>query len=1003
MQPAASAPGKGGPQGAAPSLAIDARTEFDQGATPGINAKVREQSAKYDQDQETYQRQSQKARDDGEQRIAEETERTRTQQEGLREQAQEEVDTHRDQWRDENRKIQEDYGTKSSDKQREIDRQIEEKVQTAQARADTELTSAETEADAERVKAEAKAAEKKQEAENKPRSWWERVKGVVSDAFDAIRDAVNGIFDELRKAVKALIEAAKSVVHAIIDAARDAIVGFIKAFGEFVKGLVTIALAAFPELAAKARAWIDKKVGEATDAVNRAAEALKDAADAALDAVGAALDAALSAMQAGFNAALDALEFLAKLAVDAMEAVAKLVEMLTNFGPFLDGARKVMDDPGAIIDALKQAIGGMIGGVPAAAYAKLQEFAGQFGGSAELAPAGPAPATAGPSPATRVQRQPDTGTTPAHAKRHVSASQHLSGILRHLGKGLDHLKTNWWEELKKVGWNLLWPWPAVWGDLKDIWKEIKVAWAAAWDLKVSQVIDSVLTMTQKINSILGNLYGWFFIASVLIGAIIGAFFGGAGAIPGALAGAAFAGEVGEALVIGLITTEAAVIVKSVADLSIGNDTGAEDEDDYSKIGGSTLTIAITVAMMLLGEIAAKLAKSIWEGVVGLFKGERPPEVKVNVEGGETKGPSTDTPEVKGEAPEIVDGERVVASEKSPDGHEVKVTEEGTCLVCTTCEEIGAHYREQLKGDSPEIREIKGELETAREMPNGEPKAAEIERIREKLEKIKSAEAGSPAQVKMQAMEKAATDAAGAIKDLKEVKLRSDEVGELRADPSAKKELAKLEAEVDALERERVKLQDEVEAAADAAKDPDLADLAAKDAEALHQKLAALKDKADQIKDTIDQKLKEHSEAKARQEAARLEAEQLAKEAGDTANSICDETDGTNRPDATVGDGTTEAILREEIETGTPIRSREGHWIKTQESIRGLEKAIADLNEARPRVQDPAKLKAIDDALARAIERKGRLEAALREWNNRAANHPDVFNSDGSSKKTPNWP
>ena len=46
------------------------------------------------------------------------------------------------------------------------------------------------------------------------------------------------------------------------------IVGLIKAFGAFLKGIVTLALAAFPELAARARAWIDGKVNAAVDAVN---------------------------------------------------------------------------------------------------------------------------------------------------------------------------------------------------------------------------------------------------------------------------------------------------------------------------------------------------------------------------------------------------------------------------------------------------------------------------------------------------------------------------------------------------------------------------------------------------------------------------------------------------------------------------------------------------------------------------------------------------------------
>ena len=98
------------------------------------------------------------------------------------------------------------------------------------------------------------------------------MKGAVSSAFSAIRSAVTGIFNRLRKLVKSIIEGAKKLVRGLIEAARRAIVGLIKGFGEFVKGLVSIALAAFPDAAARARAWIDRRVDDATTAVNRAAE-----------------------------------------------------------------------------------------------------------------------------------------------------------------------------------------------------------------------------------------------------------------------------------------------------------------------------------------------------------------------------------------------------------------------------------------------------------------------------------------------------------------------------------------------------------------------------------------------------------------------------------------------------------------------------------------------------------------------------------------------------------
>jgi len=259
------------------------------------------------------------------------------------------------------------------------------------------------------------------------------------------------------------------------------------------------------------------------------------------------------------------------------------------------------------------------------------------------------------------------------------------------------------------------------------------------------------------------------------------------------------------------------------------------------------------------------------------------------------------------------------------------------------------------------------------------------------------------ETKMKALDKAATDTAGAIKDLKETKLRSKEVSELRTDPATKKELAKLEAQVDALERKRLEMQEEVKDVKEVAKDPEMADLAGKEVELLRQQLEDHKAEANKIKKQIDEKVKQYEKNKLHQEELKREAEAKADEAKDTANNICDETDGTNRPEASVGDGSTEAILREEIKTGEPIKSSEGHHIKTKEALNGLEKALPQLNEARPFIDDPVKLKAIYEVIARAKDRIEKLQPALEEWNNRVITHSNKFKKNGESRVKPGWP
>ncbi len=1037
--------GRGRPQ-QAPALPAAERATFDRETAPWVARQVGQQDAGYQREQAQYEQASRQAQEEGARQLSKENERTRTEQLALREAAQADVGGARERWREDNRKIQSEFGDKALNRRREVDRQVSEKVESTHREADTSLDEAERKAEAEKTRAEAEAAARKQAEEDKPRSWWDRVKGAVSDAFDAIRSAVTAIFDKLREVVKGLIDAARRAVHALIEAARSAIVGLIAAFGEFVKGLVSIALAAFPEAAARARAWIDGRVAAATDAVNRAAQVLQRAADIVLDGIAMAIDAALDVLQASLMAALDALEAMALLPFQAMEALAKLVEWVERNGKFVLAAMRTQTDGDTLIEALKNAVGGMVAEVPAMAHAKLAEFTATLGGDAGMAApqAAPqaAPAAAG---TTRVQRTPAPAAVPAASAggRHVPASAHVAGVLRHLGKGLDHLKAHWWDELKKVGWNLLWPWPAVWQDLKDIWKEVKAGFDAAYHLQPGKVIDHILTADQKFNSILGNLYGWFFIASVLVGAVVGAFFGGAGAIPGALAGAAFAGEVGEALVVALVATESAVIVKSVADLAIGNDTAAEDEEDYGKIGGSTLTIAITLALMLLGEIAAKLAKSVWEGVVGLVRGERGPEVRVEVDGapkadapearpeapeaspdapearpdtpepqaeGPEAEPRPDTPEAGADAPEVIDGERVVAEKPTGDGHEVKVTEEGRCLVCSTCEEIELRYEEQLTADTPDAEALRGELERVREMPNGDAKAEALAELERKLEALKAeqaksgaAEPPSPAEMRMQALDQAARDASGALQELKDEVLRSPEVNDLRTDPAVKRDLARLEAEVDALGRERAGMQQKIDEAIEASRDPELADLAAEDAQALQQRLEEIRAEADRIRQEIDQRVQQRAEERAQAEAAERAAVEAAEEAQRRLENICDETDGTNRPDAVIGDGTTEAALLEEIQQGRPLGSPQGHHIKAAEAVTGLENALEDLQAARPQVQDPAIGAALDQTIARATERLARLRAAVEAWNRRAQTNPGVFNPDGSSRVQAGWP
>ena len=937
-----------------PGIPEDMRAQLDAAQAPAIKRELNQQLGRQRQQQAEFDKASEKAQEDGKHRLAAENERARQEQLGIKQQARADVNAEREHWRSENRKVLQNYSDGTQAKRAETEKQIDEKVKTTNKSVDDKLSDAETKADQERTKGEQQAAQKKAEVENKPHSFWDRVKGAVSSFFNEVKGAITHLFEEMRQAVKKIIDEAKTLVHEWIEAARQFVVGLIKTFGEFVKAAVSVALAAFPDLAKKACDWIDRRVNDAVNAVNRVANSLEKAIDSILDAVGAALDAALRAMQTAFLAILDGLETIANAVLAAMEWMAKLAELLRKFGAFLKGLGDLIATGAEkLLNEAKKTLQEYIDRIPGKVEAFVQEQAANLG---------------------------------------KTAAKHIEGIWRHLKPALAYLKENWWTEVKQMVWNLVWPF----NEKSPIWKDVpamiklpgKIIDSLMHD-KISEAADEYLELWQKLNSVLGIFYGWFFIASVLVGAIIGSIVPGPGTVAGAIAGASVAGEVGEGLLIAMIATETAVIAKAAYDLAFGPGTKQVNESAYDRIANSGLTLGITDVMMVLGEIAADLAKAIIDGVKGLFKGEAPEVPKVEVPKEEPK------PGEPAKSPAETD---IAAKEPTADGHEIEVTKDGECLVCSTCEEIGAMYKQELEAN-PDLAK---QLEEARAIGDPDAKAKAIADLEKKLEEVKAKQPKSP-EMKVHAMADAATDAAGALRDLKEVKLRSDEVGELRTNPATKKELAKLEAEVDALERRRVELQEDADKAADAAKDPDLEELAAEDAEKIRQELEGLKSKADKINQEIDEKLQEQREAKAKEAARRLEAEQQADMAGKRANNICDETDGTARPEASIGDGSTEAVLQEEIRTGKPIKSPEGHWIKTKESIGGLERSIRELNEARPMIDDPAKLKAIDDTLIRANDRLAKLQAAWDDWAQRATTHPDVFNPDGSSKTTPGWP
>lgn len=398
------------------------------------------------------------------------------------------------------------------------------------------------------------------------------------------------------------------------------------------------------------------------------------------------------------------------------------------------------------------------------------------------------------------------------------------------------------------------------GFFHDVWSNILV------------FLDFPLALWRRLNSVFMLLLGYLTIVLVIVGAvgggIAGAAAGGVGAIPGAMAGAwaglELAGAIGLGLLASYFAAESVSVIKWIVELRTARQTQEEKNRDYVQIAGSLIGMAVAAVLVailwLLSEFVSAIVRGIKGGGVAPEVDVKPAtEVKPPAEAGLPTEPTPPTKEVKppqtedvkppteGEVPEIVDGERVVGKEPTADGHEIKITEEGRCLICTTCEEIQIKYAEELKGETPEIESIKTELEEARKLPNGDEKAKAIENVKEKLDKVRQeARKAETPEMKAEGLKKAKAESFDAVQRIKEtLKKLGDEIKKAKAEGKAteakamERAKAEIETELRGIENEWTRANESAEGITD----PDLQDLARDEFDDIRTKAEQLEEKA----------------------------------------------------------------------------------------------------------------------------------------------------------------
>jgi len=203
---------------------------------------------------------------------------------------------------------------------------------------------------------------------------------------------------------------------------------------------------------------------------------------------------------------------------------------------------------------------------------------------------------------------------------------------------------HWKDTLINVVWDLVWPWPGVIKDVDEAEKHAGKLKTDLWDFEFNKAADDGLAIWRDVNGIIGHLYGWFFLAAVLIGAVF--------ASP--QAGAAVAYEVGEALLVSTLLAEGLTILKSqqnlMADARLAmprKDREASDHEDYESMSGSIVNLAVLGVMSVLGELAVDFAKAVFAEIKGIFlpeAAEAPaPETHAPGDAPKPDAPPTDAP------------------------------------------------------------------------------------------------------------------------------------------------------------------------------------------------------------------------------------------------------------------------------------------------------------------------------------------------------------------------
>ena len=421
---------------------------------------------------------------------------------------------------------------------------------------------------------------------------WNKVKSVGAAALSAAKDVAGAVV---------------SKVTTILASAREKVGGMLSRLASAVKQRVAAAAKAIADAARRVGAAIADTVRRARDAVTQLARSLAALASRLWQAAADRLRRIWQALKDAAAAAIRAALALVRKAAAALATIREILKLLGN--KMLSFLVDIVQDPqGKIVAPMVAKAAPLAAGVPA----KAGEVAKQNVPGQQTGPA---------SPTIQRQAVPDA----------PQQEGFWSGVWRHLKAAGNHFLANWGTILAKVIIDVLLWFPMLVEELPKLWTEVKGVISGGGG--VDRLDHFLGALRHIVNIVAGTL------ATVGVWALIIAWLGGPVA-----EGIVFAGY--EALSIGVIAADLALAAVEMSKYAYSATRPGIDTDTRERylgmFTGSGIAGAITIVMVALGALAARLAKAFKAkrlgGVVEVGEGKGGPKT-----GPEEKPPSGGTP------------------------------------------------------------------------------------------------------------------------------------------------------------------------------------------------------------------------------------------------------------------------------------------------------------------------------------------------------------------------